>query len=66
MTIPQYLKQKYKMFPNAQVPTEFIQEELHISIKEVRQMVREFLKRRSCPTNIKFEEFVNIVEVGLQ
>lgn len=64
MSVSNYLKQKYGMNDDAKLPTEWLGEELHLSLSEVKPLVRQALQRKSCPEWITFAAFVLIcVEV---
>ena len=49
MSINQYLKRKYGFSSKAKVPTSFLLEELQVTLDEVKQIVKVYLKRKSFP-----------------
>jgi len=66
MSIKQYLKKKYYMANNAQLPTDWLQDELHISLEELKQLVKKMLNRKSYPAWISFDMFCLICEKELE
>jgi len=66
MPIRKYLKKKYYMTSNSQIPTEWLIDELHISLQELKERVKEVLDRKSVPQWIRFDMFCLICERELE
>lgn len=60
MPINQYLEQKYGFSEDAQVPTSFLEEELHLEPGEIRPLVKQMLNKRNYPAMITFSAFVGV------
>ena len=65
MPVQQYLKKKYGMHPGSTIPTEFLEEELHLNLNEVKQVVKQILERKTYPTMIAFSLFCMICSTYL-
>ncbi len=65
MSTPQYLHNKYSFADDAQVPTSFLQEELHLEPIEIKALVKSVLHRQTFPLMISFEAFVSICSAYL-
>ncbi len=65
MPISDYLKKEYSFYDNAETPVEMICDELHLSLLEAKDLVREYLGKRGCPMFIKFSTFCMICSAYL-
>ncbi len=66
MSIGKYLKRKYGMGDDALIPTEWLQEELHLSLEEAKRITKRLLKRKTYPAWISFESFTLICSDQLE
>ena len=66
MSVVQYLKRKYGFSSNATVPSEFIAEELQLELKQVKEIVRRYLHKKTFPGEIQFRDFCSICQQQIE
>lgn len=60
MSTAEYLKRKYRFDADATVPIEFLAEETHLTLQELKPIIRRHMNKKHCPGNIRFDAFTKI------